>query len=81
MNSQANKPQPSANPYLTAEHWRKVIAGSTRGLTAEQIALAAENAADKTRNGIQAAAWHEAAVVTGTLATCSCVPCVKGRSR
>ena len=27
-----------------------------------------------------ARALHEAAVVTGTLATCSCVPCVKARS-
>jgi hypothetical protein len=60
--------------------WIRVIGGSTRGLTDEQIAAAAALCLrpELFPNGYPSA-WHAASIVTRTLATCHCMPCETAR--
>lgn len=65
---------------LTIKYWSNLTKGAVRGLSEAQIEEVAIRCVAHRINGQFPGVWHEASVVTNTLATCQCAPCVKLRS-
>lgn len=60
---------------LMFQHWLDRVAGSTRGLTADQQLEAAGICMQAEDNGEFVPVWHAASVVTGNVARCPCQQC------